>query len=79
MFISQGKETHYRVSKTTWLHRNAMLKLQKRMELMTNLDMESAENLQVAIYGIAGHYFSHYDTGIDVSYIVLNETYFKML
>ncbi|KAF2894498.1 hypothetical protein ILUMI_11698 [Ignelater luminosus] len=64
MYISQGTETIYRVSKVTWLHRKAMLKLQRRMELMTNLDMESAENIQVGIYGIAGHYLPHYDTGL---------------
>lgn len=32
-----------------------------RLEQMTNLDMKTAEELQIANYGIGGHYDPHFD------------------
>jgi prolyl 4-hydroxylase len=36
-------------------------RVNRRLHLMTNLEMETAEELQVANYGIGGHYDPHYD------------------
>ncbi|KAL3079664.1 hypothetical protein niasHS_013946 [Heterodera schachtii] len=36
-------------------------RINRRIHEMTNLDMESAEELQVANYGIGGHYDPHFD------------------
>uniref|UniRef100_A0A915DS95 Fe2OG dioxygenase domain-containing protein n=1 Tax=Ditylenchus dipsaci TaxID=166011 RepID=A0A915DS95_9BILA len=54
----------YRVSKSAWLKETDAIvieRINKRSGLMTNLNMETAEQLQVANYGIGGHYFPHYD------------------
>lgn len=36
-------------------------RVNKRIEQMTNLDMDTAEELQIANYGIGGHYDPHFD------------------
>jgi len=54
----------YRISKSAWLkaHEHEVVdRINKRIDLMTNLDMETAEDLQVANYGIGGHYDPHFD------------------
>jgi hypothetical protein len=38
--------------------------LNKRIEAMTNLDMETAFKLKVFKYGIGGHYDPHYDLAV---------------
>lgn len=55
---------HYRISKSAWLKdqedeiiRNIAL----RVEDMTGLTTETAEELQVVNYGIGGHYEPHFD------------------
>ena len=36
-------------------------RVNNRLEHMTNLEMETAEELQIANYGIGGHYDPHFD------------------
>ena len=38
-----------------------MERINKRIDLMTNLNQETSEDLQVANYGIGGHYDPHFD------------------
>ncbi len=38
-----------------------MAQISRRMQLITGLDMETAEDLQVVNYGIGGHYEPHFD------------------
>lgn len=56
--------THYRISKSAWLqeheHRHVSA-VSRRVELMTSLSTETAEELQVVNYGIGGHYEPHFD------------------
>ena len=54
----------YRISKSAWLkewEHEVVERVNKRIELMTNLEMETAEELQIANYGIGGHYDPHFD------------------
>lgn len=55
---------HYRISKSAWLkteeHKHISDVVQ-RVEDMTGLLMETAEELQVVNYGIGGHYEPHFD------------------
>lgn len=54
----------YRISKSAWLKGTddeIVDRVNKRLNLMTNLEMETAEELQVANYGIGGHYDPHFD------------------
>ncbi|KAL3088204.1 hypothetical protein niasHT_021864 [Heterodera trifolii] len=54
----------YRISKSAWLKGDEhpiIERINRRIHEMTNLDMESAEELQVANYGIGGHYDPHFD------------------
>jgi len=54
----------YRISKSAWLleheHKH-IADVCRRVEDMTGLTMETAEDLQVVNYGIGGHYEPHYD------------------
>lgn len=54
----------YRISKSAWLkeeeHKH-VADVCRRVSDMTNLTMETAEELQVVNYGIGGHYEPHYD------------------
>uniref|UniRef100_A0AC35TSP4 Procollagen-proline 4-dioxygenase n=1 Tax=Rhabditophanes sp. KR3021 TaxID=114890 RepID=A0AC35TSP4_9BILA len=61
-----GKLVHasYRISKSAWLkeHEHEVVKrVNNRIDLMTNLEQSTAEELQIANYGIGGHYDPHYD------------------
>ncbi|CAK5076818.1 unnamed protein product [Meloidogyne enterolobii] len=54
----------YRISKSAWLKGTdhpIVERVNRRLNLMTNLEMETAEELQIANYGIGGHYDPHYD------------------
>lgn len=45
----------YRISKSAWLKgtdHEVIARINTRLDLMTNLDMETAEELQIANYGI---------------------------
>lgn len=54
----------YRISKSAWLKEEEHIHVAnvcKRVSDMTNLTMETAEELQVVNYGIGGHYEPHFD------------------
>lgn len=60
----QLETASYRISKSAWLKgtdAEVVDRVNRRMDLMTNLEMETAEELQIANYGIGGHYDPHYD------------------
>jgi prolyl 4-hydroxylase len=60
----QLETASYRISKSAWLKgtEDAVVeRINKRLEQMTNLEMETAEELQIANYGIGGHYDPHFD------------------
>lgn len=55
---------HYRISKSAWLqeYEHAHVKaVSRRVEDMTSLTVDTAEELQVVNYGIGGHYEPHFD------------------
>lgn len=55
---------NYRISKSAWLKDDEhpyITSVVKRVGAMTNLNMETAEELQVVNYGIGGHYEPHFD------------------
>jgi len=54
----------YRISKSAWLKdvdHPAIARISKRVDHMTNLEITTAEDLQIANYGLGGHYDPHYD------------------
>ncbi|TKR57846.1 hypothetical protein L596_030492 [Steinernema carpocapsae] len=54
----------FRTSKSAWLkewEHEVIGRITQRIDLMTNLDQTTAENLQIANYGIGGHYDPHVD------------------
>jgi len=54
----------YRISKSAWLKYNTdpvLQRIKKRTEDATGLTLDTAEELQVANYGIGGHYEPHFD------------------
>ncbi|KAI6189236.1 Prolyl 4-hydroxylase alpha-related protein PH4 [Aphelenchoides besseyi] len=54
----------YRISKSAWLKGQEHVvvdRVNKRVDLMTNLNQETSEELQIANYGIGGHYDPHFD------------------
>ncbi|KAM3862761.1 prolyl 4-hydroxylase subunit alpha-1b isoform 2-T2 [Diretmus argenteus] len=56
----------YRVSKSAWLtaYEDPMIeKINQRIEDITGLEMDTAEELQVANYGVGGQYEPHFDFG----------------
>lgn len=69
----------YRISKSAWLkeHEDVVVaNVAKRVEVMTGLTTETAEELQVVNYGVGGHYDPHYDfarvcTIININYSFL--------
>ncbi|XP_053167364.1 prolyl 4-hydroxylase subunit alpha-1 isoform X1 [Hemicordylus capensis] len=63
-----GKLTtaHYRVSKSAWLsgYENPVVsRINTRIQDLTGLDVSTAEELQVANYGVGGQYEPHFDFG----------------
>lgn len=54
----------YRISKSAWLRNEedkVIETVAKRVEDMTSLTTDTAEDLQVVNYGIGGHYEPHFD------------------
>ncbi|XP_071318228.1 prolyl 4-hydroxylase subunit alpha-1a isoform X2 [Trachinotus anak] len=63
-----GKLTtaHYRVSKSAWLgayEHPVVDEINQRIQDITGLDVTTAEDLQVANYGVGGQYEPHFDFG----------------
>ncbi|XP_071379446.1 prolyl 4-hydroxylase subunit alpha-1-like [Centroberyx affinis] len=57
---------HYRISKSAWLaayEHPVVDKINQRIEDITGLDVTTAEELQVANYGVGGQYEPHFDFG----------------
>ncbi|KAK2827453.1 hypothetical protein Q7C36_018379 [Tachysurus vachellii] len=57
--------TTLRVSKSAWLSKDenpVVARVNQRIADITGLDVDTAEDLQVANYGIGGHYEPHYDS-----------------
>lgn len=53
-----------RISKSAWLRdsdHSVLDKLSRKIQIVTGLSMETAEELQVLNYGIGGHYEAHFD------------------
>ncbi|KAM6956866.1 prolyl 4-hydroxylase subunit alpha-1-like [Aplochiton taeniatus] len=56
----------YRISKSAWLTADqhpVIDKINQRIEDLTGLEMDTAEELQVANYGVGGQYEPHFDFG----------------
>ncbi|CAJ0937708.1 unnamed protein product, partial [Mesorhabditis belari] len=54
----------YRISKSAWLKEmesEVVARVNRRIGDMTNLNQETSEDLQIANYGLGGHYDPHYD------------------
>ncbi|KAA0185813.1 hypothetical protein HAZT_HAZT009152 [Hyalella azteca] len=54
----------YRISKSAWLKEeddNTVARVNRRIASITGLEMSTAEELQVANYGVGGHYEPHFD------------------
>ncbi|MBN3322184.1 P4HA1 hydroxylase, partial [Atractosteus spatula] len=57
---------HYRISKSAWLtaYEHPMIeRVNQRIQDLTGLDVSTAEELQVANYGVGGQYEPHFDFG----------------
>lgn len=55
---------NYRISKSAWLqeHEHKHVRaVSQRVQHMTSMSIETAEELQVVNYGIGGHYEPHFD------------------
>ncbi|XP_076835656.1 prolyl 4-hydroxylase subunit alpha-1 [Brachyhypopomus gauderio] len=67
--------TTVRVSKSAWLSEDespVVARVNQRIGDVTGLDMETAEDLQIANYGIGGQYEPHYDSAlVNDSYVEL--------
>ena len=59
----------YRVSKTAWLRDDPMVeKLNRRISIISGVDHQYAEDMQMSNYGIGGQYEPHYDFRKDYPY-----------
>lgn len=61
---SAASAANYRISKSAWFAYGEIEQMQKMLRHMgdlSGLNMEYAEHLQVANYGIGGHYEPHFD------------------
>ncbi|XP_060795464.1 prolyl 4-hydroxylase subunit alpha-1a isoform X3 [Neoarius graeffei] len=57
---------HYRISKSAWLaayEHPVVDRINQRIQDITGLDVRTAEELQVANYGVGGQYEPHFDFG----------------
>ncbi|KAL3317677.1 Prolyl 4-hydroxylase, alpha polypeptide [Cichlidogyrus casuarinus] len=62
------KAADYRISKSAWLEDDTdeiTKRINKRIEMVTGLDLSSAEILQVVNYGLGGQYEPHFDHSQD--------------
>lgn len=62
--VNYKEYSKHRVSKQSWLNWNKhmfMKKMYQRLEDITGLSMVTSESMQVANYGIGGHFGPHYD------------------
>ena len=70
---SEFETSNIRVSQSSWfsdrLHPNVNL-ISKRISDVTNLTMETADDLQVANYGVGGQYDAHYDFAVEESSVL---------
>ncbi|CAF0822451.1 unnamed protein product [Rotaria sp. Silwood1] len=58
------KPADYRICKSAWLRNEdspVVARLSRLIEAVTNLSMITAEDLQIANYGVGGHYEPHFD------------------
>ncbi|CAF0977447.1 unnamed protein product [Adineta ricciae] len=58
------KPADYRISKSAWLRNDdspVVARLSRLIGAITNLNMITAEDLQIANYGVGGHYEPHFD------------------
>ncbi|XP_046917132.2 prolyl 4-hydroxylase subunit alpha-1 [Dermatophagoides farinae] len=63
-FTGKLETAKYRISKSAWLtnrDHEIVYRISRRIEAITGLEMDTAEELQVVNYGIGGHYEPHYD------------------
>ena len=63
-FTGNLETAKYRISKSAWLtnrEHEVVERISRRIQAITNLDLSTAEELQVVNYGIGGHYEPHYD------------------
>nr|XP_027195540.1 prolyl 4-hydroxylase subunit alpha-1-like isoform X1 [Dermatophagoides pteronyssinus]XP_027195541.1 prolyl 4-hydroxylase subunit alpha-1-like isoform X2 [Dermatophagoides pteronyssinus] len=63
-FTGKLETAKYRISKSAWLtnrDHEVVYKISRRIQAITGLEMDTAEELQVVNYGIGGHYEPHYD------------------
>ncbi|XP_065357425.1 prolyl 4-hydroxylase subunit alpha-2 [Calliphora vicina] len=66
--IGNHQYSEKRTSKQSWLYwekHEFLKKLYQRLEDITGLNMDTSEAMQVANYGIGGHYGPHYDFSED--------------
>nr|XP_033798197.1 prolyl 4-hydroxylase subunit alpha-1-like [Geotrypetes seraphini] len=57
---------HYRISKSAWLsgyEHPVVERVNQRIQDLTGLDVSTAEELQIANYGVGGQYEPHFDFG----------------
>ncbi|XP_062868193.1 prolyl 4-hydroxylase subunit alpha-1 [Trichomycterus rosablanca] len=71
-----GEQIHtkVRISKSTWFtddESHVVARVNKRIAEISGLNMETAEKLQIANYGIGGQYEPHYDAAL------INDSYFE--
>lgn len=62
--LIEGAISKVRISNSGWLRdkeHEVVARVSRRAAHFTGLAMESAEDLQVAVYGLAGHYETHFD------------------
>jgi len=72
----------YRISKSAWLkeHEDVVVaNVAKRVEAMTGLTTETAEELQVVNYGVGGHYDPHYDFARVCAVDIINYLFIPMI
>jgi len=72
----------YRISKSAWLKEHeddVVANVAKRVEAMTGLTTETAEELQVVNYGVGGHYDPHYDFARVCTMIIINYLFIIMI
>ena len=63
-FTGNLETAKYRISKSAWLtnrEHKVVEGISRRIQAITNLDLSTAEELQVVNYGIGGHYEPHFD------------------